>query len=63
MKRPVQTLIKKYSTSCVRRLNICFMLLEPLMALTLNFINDKLLFIKLFNWSFSWYVFCKCDLK
>jgi hypothetical protein len=36
---------------------------QPLMALTLNFINDKLLFIKDFNWSFSWYVFCECNLK
>jgi hypothetical protein len=45
--RPVQTLIRKFSTTCGRRLNIDLMLLEPLVALTLNFINDKLLFIKL----------------
>jgi hypothetical protein len=32
-----------------RRLNICLMSLEPLVVLTLNFIIDKLLFIKLFN--------------
>jgi hypothetical protein len=45
--RPVQTLIRKFSTACGRRLNISLMLLEPLVALTLNFTNDKLLFIKL----------------
>jgi hypothetical protein len=61
--RPVQTLIRKFSTTYGRRLNIGLMLPEPLVALTLNFINDKLLFIKLFNWSFSWCVFCKCNLK
>jgi hypothetical protein len=61
--RPVQTLIRKFSTACGRRLNIGLMLLEPLVALILNFIIDKLLFIKLFNWSFRWYVFCKCNLK
>jgi hypothetical protein len=41
--RPVQTLIRKFSTTCGRRLNIGFMLLQPLVTLTLNFINDKLL--------------------
>jgi hypothetical protein len=39
------------------------LLLELLVALTFNFIDDKLLFIKLFNLSFSWYVFCKYNLK
>jgi hypothetical protein len=33
--------------------NIGLMLLEPLVALTLNFINDKLLFIKLFQLVFQ----------
>jgi hypothetical protein len=42
--RPVQTLVRKFSTTCGRRLNIGFMLLEPLVALTLNFINDNVLF-------------------
>jgi hypothetical protein len=37
---PVQTLIRKFSTTCGRRLNIGLMLLEPLVVLTLNFIND-----------------------
>jgi hypothetical protein len=46
--RPVQTLIRKFSTTCGRRLNIGLMLLKLLVARTLNFINDKLLFIKLF---------------
>jgi hypothetical protein len=32
---------------------IGLMLLEPLVALTLNFINDKLLFIKLFKLVFQ----------
>jgi hypothetical protein len=41
--RPVQTLIRKFSTACGRRLNIGLMLLQPLVTLTLNFINDKLL--------------------
>jgi hypothetical protein len=35
-----------------QRLNIGLMLLEPLVALTLNFINDKLMFIKLFQLAF-----------
>jgi hypothetical protein len=47
--RPVQTLIRRFSTTCSRRLNIGLMLLEALTALTLNFINYKLLFIKLFQ--------------
>jgi hypothetical protein len=34
-------------------LNIGLMYLEPLLALTLNFINEKLLFIKLFNLVFQ----------
>jgi hypothetical protein len=46
--RSVQILIINFSITCCRRLNIGLMLLEPLVALTLNFINDKLLFIKLF---------------
>jgi hypothetical protein len=33
-------------------LNIGLMLLKPLVVLTLNFINDKLLFMNFFNWSF-----------
>jgi hypothetical protein len=51
--RPVQTLIRKFSTTCDRWLNIDLMLLGPLEALTLNFINDKLLFIKLFQLVFQ----------
>jgi hypothetical protein len=47
--RPVQILIRKFSTTCGRRLDIGLMLLEPLVALTLNSINDKLLLIKLFQ--------------
>jgi hypothetical protein len=47
--RPVQTMIRKFPTTCGRRLNIGFMLLEPLVALTMGFIHDKLLFIKLFQ--------------
>jgi hypothetical protein len=43
---PVQILIRKFSTACGRRLNIGLMLLEILVLLTLNFINDKLLFMK-----------------
>jgi hypothetical protein len=35
--------------TCGRRLNIGLMLLVALVVLTLNFINDKLLFIKLFQ--------------
>jgi hypothetical protein len=46
---PVQTLIRKFSTTCGRRLNIGFMLLELLVALTLNFINNKLRFMKIFS--------------
>jgi hypothetical protein len=34
-------------------LNIGLMLLEPLVTLTLNFINDKLLFIKHFQLDFQ----------
>jgi hypothetical protein len=45
----LQTLIRKFSTTCGRKLKIDLMLLEPLVALTLNFIKDKLLFIKLFQ--------------
>jgi hypothetical protein len=55
--RPVQTLVRKFSTTCGRRLNIGSMLLEPLLALTLNFINDKLLFLKLFQLVFQLYLF------
>jgi hypothetical protein len=47
--RPVEILIRKFSTTCGRRLNIGLMLLELLVALTLNFINDKLRFMKLFS--------------
>jgi hypothetical protein len=39
--RPVQKMVRKFSTTCGRRLNIGFMLLQPLVTLTLNFINDK----------------------
>jgi hypothetical protein len=42
---------QEFSTTCGRRLNIGLMLIKPLMALTFNFINDKLLFINFFNWS------------
>jgi len=34
----VQELIKKLFVTCGRRLNIGFMLLEPLVVLTVNFI-------------------------
>jgi hypothetical protein len=47
--RPLKTLIKKFSTTCGRRLNIDLMFIVPLVVLTLNFINDKLLFIKTFS--------------
>jgi hypothetical protein len=40
---------QKILTTCGRRLNIGLMLLEPVVALTLNFINIKLVFIKLFQ--------------
>jgi hypothetical protein len=50
--RLVQTLIRNFST-CGRRLNIGLMLLEQLVSLTINFINDKLLFIKLFQLVFQ----------
>jgi hypothetical protein len=50
--RPVQKLNRKFFAVCVcgRRLNVSFILLEPLVALTMNFINDRLLFI---NFSIS----------
>jgi hypothetical protein len=51
--RPVQTLIRTFCTTCGMRLNIGLMLLEPLVARTLNFINDKLLFMKLFQLVFQ----------
>jgi hypothetical protein len=51
--RPVQTLIRKFYTTCGRRLNIGLMLLETHVALTLNFINDKLLFVKRFQLLFQ----------
>jgi hypothetical protein len=44
--RPVQT-IRKFFTTCDRRLNIGLVFLDPLMALKLNFINVKLMFKKL----------------
>jgi hypothetical protein len=50
----VQILIRKLFTTCGRRLNIGLLLLELRMALTLNFINDKLVFIKFFSLCFSW---------
>jgi hypothetical protein len=37
---PVQKLVTKFSAAYGRHLNIDFMLLDPLMALILNFIND-----------------------
>jgi hypothetical protein len=46
-------MIRKFSTTYGRRLNIGLMLLKPLVAFTLNFINDKLLFIKLFQLVFQ----------
>jgi hypothetical protein len=36
---PVQKLITEYSVACGNWLNIGLVLLEPLMALTINFIN------------------------
>jgi len=45
--------LRKFSATCGRRLNIGLMLLKPLVALTLNFINDNLLFIKLFQLVFQ----------
>jgi hypothetical protein len=45
--------IRKFSTMCDRRLNISLMLLKPLVVLTQTFINDKLLFIKLFQLVFQ----------
>jgi hypothetical protein len=51
--RPVQTVIRKFSTMCDRRLNISLMPLKPLVVLTQTFINDKLLFIKLFQLVFQ----------
>jgi hypothetical protein len=49
----VQTLIRKFSTTCGRRLNIGLILLEPLVVLTLKFINDISLIIKLFQLIFQ----------
>jgi hypothetical protein len=46
--RPMQKVIRKFST-CGKSLNIGLMLLKPLVVLTLNFINEKLLFKKLFQ--------------
>jgi hypothetical protein len=43
--RPVQTLVTKLSTTCGKRFNVGLILLDRLLALTLTFINDKLLFI------------------
>jgi hypothetical protein len=50
---PEQKLIRKFSTTCGRKLNIGLMLRESLVALTLNFINDKLLFLNLFQLVFQ----------
>jgi hypothetical protein len=39
--RPVQIFLRKFSTTCGRRLNIGVMLLDTFVAITLNFINGK----------------------
>jgi hypothetical protein len=41
------------NTTCGRRLNIGLMLLEPLVGLTMNFTDDKLLSIKRFQFLFE----------